>query len=121
MQKTVRVTIKDGLGFPSGFIAPASYTCVLFYKLPESWLAGGNLLPEKIEAMFENMYGKTWRQGNSDGSYYAVLSLEIHVLTPEEEQQRGWLLNQTPDPDFNYWYYHVAEDGQFKATTRDEF
>jgi len=121
MQKTVRLIIKDGLGFPSGFISPASYTCVLYYRLPESWVAGDTLPSEKVETLLENMYGKTWRQGNSDGSYYAVLSLQGDLLTPEEEQQRGWLQNQSPDPDFQYWYYHVAEDGQFKVTTRDEF
>ena len=121
MQKTVRVTIQDGLGFPSGFISPASYTCVLYYRVPESWVSDGKIPPEKVEAMLENMYGKTWRQGNSDGSYYAVLSLDGYLLTPAEEEARDWLSNQTPDPNFKYWYYHVSEDGEFKSASRDEF
>ena len=59
MAKTVRVVLKDGLGFQSGFISPASYSCVLYYRVPENWLDGDQLRPEKQEAMLENMYGKT--------------------------------------------------------------
>lgn len=121
MSKTVRATIKDGLGLPSGFISPASYACLLYYRLPDAWLDGDQLLPEKREAMLENMYGKTWRQGNEDGSYYAVLSFDAQVLTPEEEQARDWLQNPDRSPDFQYWYYHVGDDGQFQSKKRDEF
>jgi hypothetical protein len=121
MSKTVRVTLKDGLGFQSGFISPASYACVLYYRVPESWLDGDQLLPEKREAMLENMYGKTWRSGNDDGSYYVVMNLEAQVLSAEDEQARGWLQHQSNEPDFKYWYYHITDDGQFQTKTREDF
>jgi hypothetical protein len=121
MQRTVRVELKDGLGFPSGFVSPASYTCVLYYRLPEAWLNGEKLFDDKREAMLENMYGKTWRMGNEDGSYYAVFSFIEGVLSAEEEAARAWLENNPQDKDFKYWYYHVSENGAFTDVKRDEF
>ncbi len=121
MQKIVRLQLKDGLGFPDGFISPAEYYCVLYYKLPENWLDGEKLLPEKQEACLENMYGKTWRSGNEDGSYYAVLALNARVLSDAEVQERIWLSEDPSSKDFKYWFYHVADDGTFKGVSRDEF
>src|SRR4051812_7722758 len=111
MQKTVRVELKDGLGFPSGFVSQASYTCVLYYRLPESWLNGEKLLDDRREAMLENMYGKTWRMGNEDGSYYAVFSFTERVLSAAEEAERAWLGIDPQDKECKYWYYHVSENG----------
>ena len=121
MSKTVRLQLKDGLGFPSGFISPAEYYCVLYYKLPESWVDGDKLLPEKEEAMLENMYGKTWRFGNDDGSHYVVLELRAKVFSDEETQERPWLAEDPNSRDFKYWFYQVAEDGSFQAVSRDTF
>jgi hypothetical protein len=121
MQKTVRVELKDGLGFPSGFISPASYTCVMYYRLPESWLDGEALFDDRKEAMLEEMYGRSWRMGNEDGSYYAVFSFAAEVLSVEQEEARQWLQHQTGDQGFQYWYYHLSEDGRFSKVTRDEF
>ncbi len=120
MEKVVRLQLKDGLGFPSGFISPAEYDCVLYYRLPENWLAGDKLLPEKQEAMLENMYGKTWRSGNEDGSYYAVLELSAKVLSDAETEGRVWLSDPTSE-DFKYWFYQVTDEGAFKSLGRDEF
>jgi hypothetical protein len=121
MQKIVRLQLKDGLGFPDDFISPAEYYCVLYYKLPENWLDGEKLLPEKQEACLENMYGKTWRSGNEDGSYYAVLALSARVLSDAEVQERIWLSEDPASKEFKYWFYHVADDGTFKGVSRDEF
>ncbi|MEW6128186.1 MAG: hypothetical protein AB1757_14185 [Acidobacteriota bacterium] len=121
MVKTVRLQIKDGLGLPSGFISPATYDCVLYYTVPEDWLSDGKVTPEKQEAMLENMYGKTWRQGNSDGSYYAVLALDAKILSDEEMQNRIWLSEDPNDRNFKYWFYQVSETGEFKGVKREEF
>jgi hypothetical protein len=121
MQKTVRVEMTDGLGLPSGFVSPASYTCVIYYRLPEDWLAGQELLPDKREAMLEAMYGSNWRRGNDDGSYFVVYSFVERLLTAEEEEERGWLRHQTGEKDFQYWYYRVSDSGQLSKVTRDEF
>jgi hypothetical protein len=121
MSKTIRVELKDGLGFSSGFVSPASYTCMMYYRLPENWLEGEALLSDKKEAMLEEMYGRRWRLGNDDGSYYAVFSFIEHVLSAQEEGERPWLQHQSTDAGFQYWYYHISEDGQFMKVTRDEF
>jgi hypothetical protein len=121
MSKTIRVELKDGLGFSSGFVSPASYTCVMYYRLPESWLAGEVLVNDKKEAMLEQMYGRSWRMGNDDGSYYAVFSFVEHVFSVQEEESRVWLQNPSTDAGFQYGYYHVSEDGRFTKVTRDEF
>jgi hypothetical protein len=121
MQKMVRVELKDGLGFPSGFVSPADYVCVMYYKLPEDWLNGDQLLADKKEAMLEAMYGRTWRMGNDDGSRYVVFSFDERVLSSQEEQERAWLQNNPKDKDFKYWYYHLSENGIFKSVKQDEF
>lgn len=121
MQKTVRVELKDGLRLPSGFVAPASYTCLSYYRLPESWLDGETLFNDRKEAMLEEMYGRGWRTGNEDGSCYEVFSFKEQVLSAREEEVRGWRQNQTGDKGFQYWYYHISANGQFRKVTRDEF
>jgi hypothetical protein len=121
MEKIVCVELKDGMGFDSGFVSPASYTCMMYYRLPENWLDGEALLSDKKEAMLQEMYGRTWRMGNGDGSYYAVFSFVERVLSAQEEEERPWLQNQSAPAGFRYWYYHISEDGQFTKVTRDEF
>lgn len=122
MEKIVSVELQDGMGFSSSdFISPAAYACKMYYRLPESWLDGEALLSDKREAMLQEMYGKTWRMGNGDGSYYAVFSFAEHVFSPQEEEERAWLQNPSSSPSFRYWYYHISEGGQFTKVTRDEF
>ena len=121
MSKTVRVQLKDGLGFPTGFISPAEYRCVMYHKVPESWVDGDGLHPEKQEACLENMYGKTWRSGNEDGSYYAVLEIHAKVLSDAEAEARIWLNEDPEDKNFKYWFYHVGDDGAFKGVAREDF
>lgn len=121
MSVAIRVIIKDGLGFPSGFISQASYSCVLYLRVPDDWLQDGLLLRDKAEAILENMYGKTWRNGNSDGSYYAVLSIDVAPLSAEEETNRVWLQSKETSPDFKYWLYHVTDTGEFQSVDADNF
>ncbi|MBI3654642.1 MAG: hypothetical protein HY231_26725 [Acidobacteria bacterium] len=121
MAKTVRVELKDGLGFPSGFVSPASYTCVMYYRVPESWVNGDKLFDEKREAMLENMYGNNWRMGNEDGSYYVVFSYAERVLAADEEVAHEWLQHGANDTACKYWYYQVAEDGSFTDVKAQDF
>jgi hypothetical protein len=47
MSQAIRVIIKDGLGFTSGFISQASYSCVLYLRVPDDWLQDGLLRRDK--------------------------------------------------------------------------
>ena len=120
MSQAIRVILKDGLGFPAG-INPARYSCVIYLRVPDNWLQDGKLLPAKAEAILENMYGKTWRSGNDDGSYYAVLSFEVAPLSATEEEQRIWMERKEKNPDFRYWLYHVSDAGEFTKVDADNF
>jgi hypothetical protein len=121
MSKIIRVEIKDGLMFPSGFIAPADYTCVLYLRVPEAWLEGDALLASSQESILERLYGKTWREGNEDGSRYHVFSLTMALLSRQEVADRPWLQHQTGDRRHQYWYYHVSGDGQFENSEQAHF
>ncbi len=122
MSQAIRITIKDGLGFPSGFVHPASYTCVLYLRAPDNWLReDGLLLADKAELILENMYGKTWRRGNEDGSYYAILDIEAAPLSAEEEAQQVWMQSKVKDPNYQYWLYHVSDAEVFTQVDADNF
>jgi hypothetical protein len=124
MSKIVRVELNDGLLLASGFIAPASYTCILYLRVPDGWLSGSALLPAKKEAVLENLYGKTWRQGNEDGSRYVVLDNRETLLSAQEEAARVWLQHDPADRDYQYWFYHVIDDNsgsQFQSQKQAQF
>lgn len=121
MSKIIRVEIKDGLLFPSGFIARANYTCVLYLQVPETWLEGDTLLASSEESILECLYGMSWRQGNEDGSRYHVFSLKSDILTAQEVADRIWLQHQADDRSYQYWYYHVTGDGQFQSSEQAHF
>lgn len=106
--------------FPSGFVSPASNSCVIFCRVPARWVEGGSLKDGKLESVFEQLYGKTWRSGNDDGSRYVVLSAEAAVLTPAEEQAAPWrgLKN---DRETSYWFYHVSEAEEFRQVKPADF
>ena len=113
MNRIVQLTLKDALMFPSGGISPATYACVIFLRVPPDWLAGQQLKPEGFEKVFEKMYGPTWRQGNSDGSRYHVMSQQARVLTPEEEAAAPWR-EVVKSQDFQYWFYRVDPAGELE-------
>lgn len=119
MEKVVCITLKDGLLLPSGYMAPASYACVIFCRVPADWvegdtLKGDTLKAEKLERVFENLYGQTWRAGKEDGSQYVVRSVESRVLTPAEEQSAPWQSAKN-NAEFHYWFYRVSATGEFQA------
>jgi hypothetical protein len=121
MSQIVRLEILDGLQFPSGFLAQADYTCLLYLRLPASWLGGDALLPEKEELVLENLYGQRWRQGNEDGSRYVVIRMATRTLDDQSVAARVWQQDPRGSSSFQYWYYHVSEDGQFVGTTPEQF
>jgi hypothetical protein len=58
--------------------------------VPDTWLHGSALAPERREQILAFLYGADWRLGNGDGSKYVVLSIEQHVLSELETAQRVW-------------------------------
>ena len=91
MFKVVRIDLHDGLLLPSGFLAQASHRCLLYVRVPEAWTVGATLDPARLEAVLENLYGKTWRNGNEDGSAYRVLDLKTAVLSDQEVADQVWM------------------------------
>ncbi len=113
MNTVVQITLKDGLMFPSGFTAPASYSCIIFCRVAPDWLDGAQVNMAKLEPVFESMYGEHWRAGNDDGSRYVVRSVEARVLTPAEEQTAPWR-GVSNNRAYHYWFYHVSATGELK-------
>lgn len=58
MGTVLRVQFKDGLMFSNGNIAPASYSCEVFCRVPDRWTGEGHLSGEKLEKLFEKIYGE---------------------------------------------------------------
>jgi hypothetical protein len=122
MSRILMIMLQDGLQTSSGFVAQAPRPCLIYCKVPddwvegdieassELWLKGPTLKADKLEHLFETLYGKTWRYGNSDGSQYVVLRVGARLLNPRREM---------PPPDeeeskrYQLFYYAVGEDDQF--------
>ena len=117
----MRVEIQDGLLLPSGFLAPAQYTCVIYLRVPEAWLSENDLVAEQKEAVLELLYGKTWRTGNEDGSRYHVLSMTTANVSDDDVAARIWLYHQADDRRYQYWYYHATDSGQFEKKEQASF
>jgi hypothetical protein len=115
-----QITLKDGLRFQSGFTAPASYTCIIFCRVPPDWLDGEQLKQAKLEAVFEKLYGQHWLEGNEDGSQYAVLSVASRVLSAKEEQTAAWR-GVSNDGASHYWFYDASATGELREMQASEF
>jgi hypothetical protein len=126
------VLLSDGLRLPSGFVAESAYRCLAYCKVPgdwlegdtpesdELWLKGSSLRPDKLEGLFEGMYGKTWRSGNSDGSQYVVEVGGTRLLNPLHESERPWEQDDPNDKRFRYFYFAAERDGHFKPVSPTE-
>lgn len=110
MTRVVQITLSDALMFPSGFLAPASYACVIFCRVPPGWIDGEGVRREGLEKIYEKMYGNNWREGNDDGSRYIVRSVEVRALSRADEEQGVWREVKNDDNN-HYWFYH-AEGGE---------
>ena len=116
MSRVVRIELRDALAFPaSGVVSPAPYVCVVFARVPESWLDGDTLPADRVETFLGQMYGKAWRNGNDDGSQYVVLDLRLAVLASHEERQRPWLGADSADGIHKFWFWRVAADGRIEG------
>jgi hypothetical protein len=116
----VQLIFKDGLMLPSGFVAPAAYSCVIFCRVPTECVEGDHLNAAKLEAVFENLYGANWRAGNVDGSRYVVGNVQSHVLTSADEQTAPWQ-SVSNNSEYHYWFFHDSATGELQAVTASEF
>lgn len=130
--RVLMLMLGDGLRLPSGFVAESPYRCLVYCKVPgdwlegdtpesdELWLKGVSLRPDKVERLFEGMYGKTWRGGNSDGSQYVVEVGGTRLLNPLREAERPWEQDDPNDERLRYFYFAAESDGQFKPVSPAE-
>lgn len=127
--RILMLRLNDGLRMPSGLIAKAPYRCLVYCKVPsdwlegdapesdELWLKGTSLRPDKLENLYEALYGKTWRSGNSDGSQYVVEVGGAQLLNPMRENERPWQQDDPGDKQYTYFYFASDADGQFKPVS----
>jgi hypothetical protein len=109
------------LGFPSGFVSPADYSCVLYCNVPDNWFSGDKIISGKAEVILEKMYGPNWRQGNEDGSYYVISSMEIQEISDSQVNEKIWSKDNKEDKNFRYWYYLVSAVGEVKTVPKSDF
>ena len=117
--KYFRITITDTMGFWDDYLETYTFNLdqgkpfTSWYRLPDDWVANGQLKPVRREALFRHWYGKTWRMGNGDGSQYIILATDEHELTPDEVNERAWeRTGQT--------CLVIGEDGGFSKVTARE-
>lgn len=133
MSRTLMVMLSDGLRVASGFLSEASYQCLIYCRVPddwvdgeipvsdELWLKGPALKPARLEAVFEKLYGDTWRQGNEDGSQYVVLSSGQRLLNPRRGEETPWRDDDPNDRRFRFFYFVAGPDGRMTSVKRDAF
>lgn len=119
MTKVVQITLRDGLAFPDGFIAPSPYACILYCRVPTEWLDGDVLHEDRLEAIYEAMYGPTWREGNDDGSHYVVRSLKMQVLSAQEEESAPWRAVSNTN-EVQYWFYDATNGAEVRSVNATE-
>lgn len=118
--ETLVVTVQDGLMLPSGFISQASYKCNFFCRVPADWIEDGKLKPDRLENVYEKVYGQNWRIGNDDGSRYVVIDSAVKILSPDEAASTDWSEFETTK-DNQYWFYIVDAAGEIENVKADGF
>ena len=120
LTQLLRVSFQDGLAFPSGQVALASYRCVVYCRTPADWLTAGQLEPATLELLFEMLYGEHWRAGNSDGSAYVVSQVCCEVLDLAQRAALPWL-SAADDATQRHWFARAMADGGFAKVERVMF
>ena len=121
MTQIIHIVLQDGLQLPTSFLAQAEYTCHLYLQVPDELLSGDLLSQPTVEAMLEQLYGKRWRQSNSDGSSYVVLSMTATLMSAQDVADRLWLIEKAQNSRDQFWFYHVNNTGQFESKEATEF
>lgn len=70
-----------------------SATKAYWYCLPSGWFEMDTLPADKLELIYEHIYGRSWRSGNGDGSRYIVLKTDLCVLGPNENDNAPHAVN----------------------------
>jgi len=130
--RILMLMLSDGLRLPSGFVATSPYRCLAYCKVPgdwlegdipesnELWIKGPSLRPDKLERLYEGLYGKTWRGGNSDGSQYVVEVGGARLLNPLRETERPWERDDPNNKEIRYFHFAADADGQLKPVSPEE-
>jgi hypothetical protein len=117
----LRIVVEDGLGFPHTFV-PASYLCLLFCTVPETWLGHDRrLLPDKHERILERHYGTKWRLGNEDGSRYVIRRFDVEPLASADALEQARQSIDKASTGVRYWFYLIDEEDQLKAVDKEAF
>ncbi|MEI6232317.1 MAG: hypothetical protein WCT04_04655 [Planctomycetota bacterium] len=117
MTQLMRVSYKDGLATNYG-CSQANYACVIYCRVPDDWVAERALRKEKLELLFQKMYGVTWRSGNEDGSSYVVFESHSEPVSAVDEQAGAWRA-LTNDKAAHYWFWRVEADGSITSVRPD--
>jgi hypothetical protein len=118
--KTGFLLIRDGLGFPSGFVSKADYALNIYYHVPSDWTDGGELNAAGQEKIFEFLYGADWRNGNDDGSRYVVINSFSTILEGDAVKNTPWE-EMTDTKEVHYRFYLAGEDGTIRSVKSAEF
>ena len=120
MTKYLQLTTTETLSFWDDYIEDYVFNpenklvTTSWYKLPDDWLNAGKLKEDKLEAIFKNLYGENWRQGNDDGSKFRVLGVEENLLSDTQSLQKPWLNEKR-------FCYVISEDDSIKKCEPEGF
>lgn len=118
--ETLIVQIKDGLGFPSGFVKASEDTLHLFCRVPSNWVNGEQLKPEYLEKIYAQFYGANWRAGNSDGSHYKILDSYTKIFPLENIKTTKF--SGTVNQDKHQFFFYIGdENGAIRKVSSEEF
>lgn len=134
MNHTIMLMLRDALRLPSGAVAEAPYTILVYCRVPEDWvegeipagatgpwLKGPTLRSDRLEQILGKLYGPAWRSGNADGSAYVVLGHGMRLLNPALGNERPWQHDDPANPKMRYHHYAVDQRGDLAAVPAAEF
>lgn len=117
---TLIVQIKDGLGFPSGFVHPSNSTQNIFCHVPSEWVDGEQLKLVYLEKFYARLYGADWRMGNSDGSFYQILDSQTKIFDWETVKTTKFA-GTVNEPQNQYYFYIGDKYEHLRKVTSEEF
>ncbi len=94
----IELTIEDTLAFNRPELGTyvvnprmPTKTNTWVYDVPAELVVEGVLSPAGLERIFAQLYGRTWRNGNSDGSRYTVINVTSRVVSSTDKKVRRLL------------------------------